>query len=173
MLTIRPAELDDAPAIAQVHVDTWRSNYGGIIPKAYLDGMTVQNRTVVWIRLLERKNAGFITLVSEDHDRRIIGFVSAGPLRHQDHRYQGEISSLYVLSSHQRKSHGRRLFMAASDRLARRGLKGLFVWVLADSPSTEFYAKLGGEPVAEVVRSFAGHPLKELGYGWPDTPSYE
>ena len=173
MLTIRPAELDDAPAIAQVHVDTWRSNYGGMIPQAYLDSMTVQNRTVVWIRLLERKAPGFITLVSEDHDRRIIGFVSAGPLRHEDHRYQGEISSLYVLGSHQRKNHGRRLFMAASDRLAKSKLRGLFVWVLADSPSTEFYAKLGGEPVAEVVRNFAGTPLKELGYGWANTPSYE
>ena len=63
--------------------------------------------------------------------------------------------------------------MAASDRLAKSKLRGLFVWVLADSPSTEFYTKLGGEPVAEVVRNFAGTPLKELGYGWANTPSYE
>ena len=36
MLTIRPAEIDDAAAIARVHVDTWRSTYAGIIPQHYL-----------------------------------------------------------------------------------------------------------------------------------------
>ncbi len=173
MLTIRPAERDDAAAIAQVHVDTWRSSYGGIIPKAYLDSMTVQNRTVVWLRLLERKDPGFTVLVSEDHDERIIGFVSACPLRHQDDRYQAEISSLYVLRTHQRANHGRRLFMAASHRLAQSGLNGLFVWVLAESPYRRFYAKLGGEPVAEMVQNFAGVPLKEVGYGWQQTPTYD
>lgn len=87
MLTIRPAEIGDAAAIARVHVDTWRTTYGGIIPQAYLDTMTVQNRTFVWVRLLERKEPAFTTLVSEDHDRRFIGFVTAGPLRHKDDRY--------------------------------------------------------------------------------------
>ena len=172
MLTIRAAEIDDAPAIARVHVDTWRSAYGGVIPQNYLDSMTVQNRTYVWVRLLERKGAGHTTLVSEDHDRRIIGFVSAGALRHRDERYQGEISSLYVLRSHQGSNHGRRLFLAASNRLALNGLKGLFVWVLADGPGKGFYAALGGEQVAETVRDFAGTPVKELGFGWNETPSY-
>ncbi len=173
MLTIRPAEVDDAPAIARVHVDTWRSSYGGIVPQTYLDSMTVQNRTFVWVRLLERRGQATCTLVSEDHDRRVIAFVSGGPLRHRDARYQAEISSLYVLRGHQRENHGRRLFLAASNRLARAGLKGLFVRVLADNPARAFYESLGGEVVAETVREFAGKPLKELGYGWPETPTYE
>ena len=172
MLTIRPAEVDDAPAIARVHVDTWRSAYVGIVPQTYLDGMTEQNRTLAWVRLLERIGPSSITLVSEDHDGRVIGFISGGPLRHRDERYQAEITSLYVLGSHQRDKHGRRLFLAACDRLAARGLKGLFVWVLADNPARAFYEKLGGELVAETTRNFAGTPLKELGYGWSETPSY-
>ncbi len=172
MLIIRPAEIDDAPAIARVHVDTWRTTYGGIIPQSYLDTMTVQNRTFVWVRLLERREQAFTTLVSEDHDRRVIGFVTAGPLRHKDDRYQAEISSLYVLRSHQRSNHGRRLFLAAANRLSLRGLNGLFVWVLADNPSRPFYESLGGEVVAETERSFAGTALKELGYGWSETPRY-
>ena len=94
MLTIRPADVDDAPAIAKVHVDTWRTTYGGIIPQHYLDSLTVQNRSVGWVRLLERTTTGLMTLVSEDHDGRIVGFISAGPLRHRDTRFQAEISSL-------------------------------------------------------------------------------
>ena len=172
MLTIRTAEIDDAPAIAKVHVETWKSSYGGIIPQAYLDGMTIQNRTFVWMRLLQRAGTALTTLVSEDHDQRVIGFVAGGPLRHRDPRFQAEISSLYVLAEHQRGSHGRRLFMAASNRLAQHGLQGLFVWVLADNPARTFYEKLGGEVVSETVRDFAGKPLKELGYGWKDIPTY-
>lgn len=102
MLIVRAADVDDARAIARVHVDTWRSTYTGIIPQDYLDGMTIENRTLVWARLLQRGGPSFPTLVSEDHDRRIIGFVSGGPLRHRDSRYQAEISSLYVLPGHQR-----------------------------------------------------------------------
>jgi GNAT superfamily N-acetyltransferase len=172
MLTIRPAEVEDAAAIARVHVETWRTAYTGIIPQSYLDSMTVQNRTFVWIRLLERSAPAAVTLVSEDHDRRIIGFVAGGALRHRDDRYQAEISSLYVLASHQRESHGRRLFLAAGNRLAGYGLRGLFVWVLADNPWRHFYEGLGGEVVSETMRTFAGKPLKELGYGWSETPRY-
>lgn len=172
MLTIRPADVDDAPAIAKVHVDTWRTTYGGLIPQHYLDSLTVQNRSVGWVRLLERNTTGLMTLVSEDHDGRIVGFISAGPLRHRDARFQAEISSLYVLKRHHSANHGRRLFLAASNRLAQMGYKGLFVWVLANNPARGFYERLGGVQVAEVTRSFAGKPLHEIGYAWEETPRY-
>lgn len=172
MLTVRSAEVDDAPGIAKVHVETWRTTYTGIIPQDYIDNMTVENRTVVWARLLQRSGAGFTTLVSEDHDQRIVGFVSGGPLRHKDPRYQGEVSALYVQRSHQRNQHGKRLFLAAANRLAGFGLRGLFVWVLAENPARRFYEELGGEQVTETTRMFAGKPLMEVGYGWNETPRY-
>jgi L-amino acid N-acyltransferase YncA len=172
MLTVRSAEVDDAAAIARVHVETWRTAYTGIIPQDYIDSMTVDNRTLVWARLLQRSGGAFTTLVSEDHDGRIVGFVSGNPLRHRDPRYQAEVSSLYVQKSHQRGQHGKRLFLAAANRLAAVGLKGLFVWVLAENPARRFYEELGGELVSETTRMFAGKPLLEVGYGWAETPRY-
>lgn len=172
MLTVRAAEVDDAPAIAKVHVETWRETYTGIIPQDYLDSMTPENRALVWARLLQRSSGAFTTLVSEDHDQRIVGFVSGGPLRHKDPRYQAEVSSLYVQRSHQRNQHGKRLFLAAANRMAGFGLRGLFVWVLAANPARRFYEDLGGEQVAETTRLFAGKALTEVGYGWKDTPRY-
>ena len=171
MLIIRPADVDDAPSIAKVHVDTWRTTYGGIIPQSYLDNLTVQNRSVGWVRLLER-TAGLTTLVSENHDGRIVGFVSVGPIRHNEPRYQAEISSLYVLKRFQKAQHGRRLFLAACDRMAKAGYKGLFLWVLANNPARGFYESMGGVQVSEARRSFAGKPLHEIGYGWTETPRY-
>lgn len=35
-ITIREAVYDDIPAISQVHVDTWRSTYAGIVPDEVL-----------------------------------------------------------------------------------------------------------------------------------------
>jgi ribosomal protein S18 acetylase RimI-like enzyme len=172
MLIIRTADIDDAAAIAKVHVDTWRTTYGGIIPQNYLDGLTVQNRSVGWLRLLER-TAGLTTLVSEDHDGQVVGFISAGPIRHRDTRFQAEISSLYVLKRFQGTNHGRRLFLAAAERMAKAGYKGLFLWVLANNPARGFYERLGGMQVSEAHRSFAGKPLHEIGYGWEKAPRYE
>jgi ribosomal protein S18 acetylase RimI-like enzyme len=143
-----------------------------MVPQHYLDGLTVQNRKRGWLRLIERRSSGLLTMVSEDHGRRIVGFIAAGPLRHDDHRFQAEISSLYVLSHHQRANHGRRLFLAAANRMAQAGYKGLFVWVLADNPARGFYEALGGVEVAEITRDFAGVPLHEIGYGWERTPTY-
>lgn len=172
MLLVRAADTEDAPGIAKVHVDTWQSAYRGIVPQNYLDALTVQNRTIGWVRLLER-GGGLVTMVSEDNDGRIVGFASGGPTRHRDPRFQAEISSLYVSPRAQRRGHGRRLFLAVSNRLARLGLKGLFVWVLADNPSRSFYEVMGGEAVAEMTRDFAGVPLREFGYGWRETPQYD
>jgi GNAT superfamily N-acetyltransferase len=172
MLTIRAAEVDDAPAIARVHVDTWQAAYRGIIPQSYLDSLTVQNRTISWIRTLERGGPGALTLVSEDHDGRVIGFASGGPIRHSEMGYAGELSALYVSPRAQHIGHGRRLFMAVADRLAQRKLNGLFVWALAENPARRFYEKLGGQQIAETTREFAGHRLREIGYGWPETPHY-
>jgi ribosomal protein S18 acetylase RimI-like enzyme len=171
MLTVRAAEVEDASVIARIHVETWRSAYRGIIPQGYLQTLDIRSRAVDWARAITHGRST-VSLVSEDHDRRIVGFVTGGRLRHRDDRFQAEIASLYVLGSHQRAGHGRRLFLAAANRLARQGLNGLFVWVLADNPARGFYAAMGGEEVAEVTRNFAGKPLKEIGYGWLETPSY-
>ncbi len=172
MLTIRSAEIKDAPAIAKVHVDTWQMAYRGIVPQDYIDNLTVQNRTMSWVRLLER-NTDLITLVSENHDGRIVGFASGGRIRHREPRFEAEISTLYVAPHAQRQGHGRRLFMALSNRLAQRGFKGLFVWVLAENDARSFYETLGGREVSEITRDFAGEPLREIGYGWAETPNYD
>lgn len=172
MLIIRPAETDDAPAIAKVHVDTWRTAYRGIVPQDYLDALTVHSRIVNWVRIIERGGEDVITLVSEDGHGRIVGFASGGALRHRDPRFAAEISSLYVAPRAQRKEHGRRLFLALSNRLAARGLQGLFVWVLAANSARGFYETLGGREVDTVTRDFAGVPLMEVGYGWTETPRY-
>jgi hypothetical protein len=44
----RIATVDDAAAVAAVHVRSWQDAYRGIFPDAYLDGLSVERRSNVW-----------------------------------------------------------------------------------------------------------------------------
>ena len=55
--TIRRALLADAGAIADVHVETWRNTYAGILPDSYLVDMSPKNHASLWTRLLRREPA--------------------------------------------------------------------------------------------------------------------
>jgi hypothetical protein len=48
MITIRAAEIEDAPGIVRVHVDSWRTTYAGIVPADYLANLSYQRRTTLW-----------------------------------------------------------------------------------------------------------------------------
>lgn len=49
---LRVATVEDANAVATVHVRSWQSAYRGLIPDAYLDALSVERRTAVWRRIL-------------------------------------------------------------------------------------------------------------------------
>ncbi|MBT5241877.1 MAG: GNAT family N-acetyltransferase [Rhodospirillaceae bacterium] len=172
MLTIRSAEIEDAAHIANVHVKTWRATYAGIIPKAELNQVTSESRAITWARIIERSGEDTPILVSENEDGEIVGFVSGGSIRSVIPGHEAEISSLYILPGFQKGGHGRRLFMAESNRLSESGFEGLAVWVLKTNPATEFYKHLGGSLVSSRTIRYGSVDLDELAYGWADIPSY-
>ena len=45
-VTIRIAEVTDAPAIAEVHVLSWQEAYAGIVPADYLAALDPQERAL-------------------------------------------------------------------------------------------------------------------------------
>jgi hypothetical protein len=45
---IRPAAIHDARAIAEVHVESYKSAYRGIFPEALLNGLSVEKRESSW-----------------------------------------------------------------------------------------------------------------------------
>ena len=173
MLTIRPAEAEDAAAIANVHVKTWRAAYAGLLPTAHLRALTVESRSITWARLLKNQDDELVILVSENDDANIVGFVSGGPVRSVVPGHDLEISALYVLPGFQRNGHGRRLFMAASNRLSKLDGAGLVVWMLKDNPAAGFYKRLGGTVVSSRTIRFAGSDVDEIAYGWAEVPSYD
>lgn len=47
-MQIRKATLQDAEAIARVHVDSWKTTYKGIIPDNVLNNLSYTQRTEQW-----------------------------------------------------------------------------------------------------------------------------
>jgi len=90
MIDIRTATSEDAPAIAHVQVQTWKTAYGGVIADEFLDACSVAERTDRWSEILQRPEQG--SFVAEIESHGVIGFANGGPERdgRDDFRYGTE-----------------------------------------------------------------------------------
>ena len=166
MLNIRPATVTDAPAIAHISIDTWRSAYAGIVPADFLDSLSYAERT----EQMRQHLAGFseedgFLLVAEDAHGEGIGFSSGGEYG-TDQPGCGELYTLYVLPDRQGQGVGRRLLVASVQRLWQAGYNRLQIWTLAANPARGFYERLGGVVVQQRVRMIGGAILPEVAYSW-------
>ncbi len=168
-VSLRPARPGDAPAIARVHVETWRAAYAGIVPDAYLVSMTESKQALQWNHSIRRAVAPEAVLAAESNDLpggRIVGFGSCGPARGRPG--SGEVFTLYVAPDWQGQGIGRMLLGELFSRLHAGGLGEALVWVLNGNPARFFYEALGGRRIAERKQRFAGVELDEAGYAWSD-----
>ncbi len=169
MATIRPAKTSDAKAIARIHVETWQNTYAGVLPDAYLTGLTPSERLGMWQSILARHDHG-LTMVVEDGESGVIGFGNAGPVRREglpeDSVWSGEIYTLYLLPDWHGQGIGRDLLHSLFNRLKRLRRDQVILWVLEANPTRFFYEAMGGRLVARRRERFAGVMLDELAYGW-------
>ena len=166
---LRPARSTDAHAIGGVQVSSWRSTYRGMVPDSYLDGMTVEDHSGRWARLLAQGENLALTFVVEEAGR-VVGFAMGGPEREGEPRFRGELYAIYLLQEAQRRGYGRALAEAVAAALVRRGLTSMLVWVLRDNLAARaFYERMGGVLLREHQLDFgAGFSVREVSYGWED-----
>ena len=167
-ITIREAVPADAAGIAQVHVESWRTTYPGIMPQEHLDTLSVAEREQTWQERLSKPSLGDCTFVAET-EGEIVGFVHGGKERSGDPDYHAEIQTLYLLKSYQGQGSGRRLLAAAARRLRENGYATLFLWTHVRNPARAFYEKLGGVAVRTGQRTHRGITYDDIGYGWDET----
>lgn len=161
MTRVRPAVPADAPGIAAVHVAAWRSAYAGLLPSAYLAGLST-------LRHAARHHADIVAgrgvLVAEA-EGRVVGFCTVGRSRTKG-LAEGEVETLYVQDDWREHGLGRALLQAGARLLAAKGCGSLFLWVLTDNPSRWFYERMGGRPVLGAQTQVAGQSVAQTAYVW-------
>ena len=167
---LRAAVPADAPAIARVHVASWRTTYPGMIPDSYLDAMDVKDYTSRWARAIRSPfSPGAVIVVEEASE--VVGFASCGRHRDGDQPYEGELYAIYLLQEMQGRGYGRALVEASAAALAEQRMTSMVVWVLRDNVrARRFYERLGGAYLRERPLDFGfGVSVMEVSYLWADT----
>jgi len=147
--SVRIAWADDAPAIADVQLATWREAYDGVVPAEVLANLTPQQVTAAWHGSLSRPaDARQRVLVALERNR-VVGFAITGPCPDPDADpvADGEVGELTVLPTERGKGHGSRLLQAAADTLSADRFTRATLWVAAtDDTLREFVTATGWAP---------------------------
>ena len=169
-MEIRFARPDDVPAIAKVHVDSWRATYRDVLPKGYLNDLSYDARETMWEGSFEEESTSFL-IVAEDQGK-VVGFSAGGRARQDTPEakgYSGELYAVYTLDSYQRRGLGRRLVAAVAEELIHRDLHDLITWVIEDNAACRFYERLGGVLLGSKTVETADMSLRAVAYGWADS----
>ena len=161
---MRRAEIDDAAAIARIHVATWRTSYRGLLPDDFLTSLDESWYEERWRRTLgEPSGHAYVAEAAGE----VVGFASGGRERAGEDGYEGELYAIYILDDAQSRGHGRRLVQAVAGGLREMGLRDMIVWVLRDNhPARGFYERLGGTYVRVQPITIGSSLLQEVSYGW-------
>lgn len=155
---VRWATIDDANALADVHVSSWRAAYSGIFPEVFLDGLDRAQRARWWRKFI---GEGAMVHVSGADD--VVGFCHADD---SDDAGWGEVYAIYVHPAHWGEGHGQALLAAGESTLASKGHERALLWVLeANDRGRTFYERQGwkmGKPIR--VEEIGGVQVNEVRY---------
>jgi GNAT superfamily N-acetyltransferase len=167
--TVRPRRPEDADALADLRVRSWRAAYRGLLPDDYLDRMPQgadefrAARERFWTPAARAGRPPVHHLVAE-RDRVLTGFAVCGPERDTGTR-AGELLALYVAPEHWSTGAGRTLLAAASEMLAADGHPSLALWVLeGNTRARRFYERNGLRPTGHRRTVTLGAPVPEVRY---------
>jgi ribosomal protein S18 acetylase RimI-like enzyme len=168
-MLIRAAELGDAEVIGRVHVQAWQETYRGLMPDAYLDAMSADERAKSWRERIptfaERRQALAVVL---DDGGEIVGFAGCGPPRLKELAADGEIYMINIINRGKRRGLGTGLMLAMAEQLEALGFTSAGLWVLAaNAPACAFYARLGGSPGVSIEHEHGAAMLMDVSVLWP------
>lgn len=163
-MIIRQANLHDASAIARVHVDSWRTTYKNLLPAAFLDKLSYDQREKIWIKNIQQND--LYMWVVENDTGEIVGFATTNTRESNSVPNATDLTSLYLLESYQGLGLGRRLMDTLFAHYKQHGYSHVFVEVLKDNPTKHFYEAFGAEHVKDVPITIGGTTILESIYVW-------
>lgn len=167
-IKLRPAGEGDGPAIAAIHVASWRDAYAAILDPDFLSGPIEAERLDLWVKRLRGPVPGQIVQVAENEEGAAIGFICA--FCNVDPLWGSIIDNLHVVPNLRGRGVGDKLLRSIAALMESRGVEGgLFLWVFSSNTAAlRFYERLGGRVVGQdVSRIAAANGKPALRVHWP------
>ena len=148
--TIRAATLEDARAIAEVHIASWQAAYADILDLDNLPHpLDVDERERAWADRIPRVgDEGFRTWVAEV-DGTIAGYAFTRPTEDDDLNPLeiAELLALYLHPDHFERGIGKALLDRAVAGMRNQGFLQATLWVLEENArALHFYRREGWKP---------------------------
>ena len=163
-ITYRKAIVEDALAVAKVHVESWRKSFAGIVPQAFLDNLTVEKREQAFRQRFG--DANYKMFVAETAKDGIVGFADFGAARESDFAFEAELYAIYLLREFQGMGIGENLFKLCQEEMVADGYGSMYLMALEVSPYKSFYERMGGEFIAKGNHFLALVEFETIIYGW-------
>lgn len=163
-LSVRLAAPADAPSIAQVHVDSWRAGYKGLLPDEVLAGLDKPARQQMW-ETLAADPAPRSALLVAAASGAIQGFAHIGPTRDvdDDPLLTGELNAIYAAPKAWNTGVGQALMIRALQEFDRFGYHQATLWVLdSNERARQFYDAGGWQPDGTIRTTSVGVTGDEL-----------
>ncbi len=167
-MILRRAQPDDAPALARVHVDSFRAAYRDLTTPAHLERFSYALRE-------ERFREALIAGTEEDYlacveaNQEPVAILTIGMARDADlEPGTGEIWGIYIAPDYWRQGIGTWLVREAEQMLVARGCASAVLWVLAGNHrARRFYEAAGyvADGASHVIQWDT--PLKAVRYRKP------
>jgi ribosomal protein S18 acetylase RimI-like enzyme len=150
-MKMRLAGPDDAAQVAQLHAESWRSAYRGVLSDSFLDNDVVADRLALWNERLETPLAERLVVVAEG-DRGLEGLICV--LGGDDRQWGSLIDNLHVAPRLKRSGIGTMLMREGARWLQQHHPdSGVYLWVFeANGNARRFYETLGARN-AETVNN--------------------
>ena len=141
-MKVEHASLEDARAVAEIHVDAWRAAYASILSAEYLASLSIEKRTQQWEQCISRGEPQL--LVAKDNGA-LLGWLSFGKCRDEGTPpSEAEIRALYAAPSAWSTGVGRVLWLEAGRRMREQGFKTCSLWVFPQNErAIRFYCAAG------------------------------
>ena len=139
---VRPATLNEAQAVADIHASAAQAAYKGLVPDEHLGGLPAIKRLALWREAIEYGDPQ-VTVALEDG--KVVGFVGFDRSRDKGTpATMGEIWAIYAAPTHWDRGVGLALWDGARDGLIEEGCTHVTIWIPLRNERALRFAELAG-----------------------------